>query len=162
MKVLIVVVGRVRSPLEEAVQEYEGRAGRYWKLEVTEVAAGTRGTGSAGDAEAVKAAEGERILGAIPPGATVVALTREGRSMSSDDLARFLGKAALNSVGCVAFVIGGAFGLSDAVLERAQRRLSLSGMTLPHEMARLFLAEQLYRAGTIQRGEPYHKGGGKG
>ena len=58
----------------------------------------------------------------------------------------------------VAFVIGGAFGLGDAVLSRSRRQLSLSAMTLPHEMARLVLAEQLYRAGTILRGEPYHKG----
>jgi 23S rRNA (pseudouridine1915-N3)-methyltransferase len=103
-------------------------------------------------------AEAERILAQIPPGATVVALTREGRPWSSVRLSRFLQECALSSVREVDFVVGGAFGLSAAVLERADRRLTLSSMTMPHELARLVLAEQLYRAGTIQRGEPYHKG----
>jgi 23S rRNA (pseudouridine1915-N3)-methyltransferase len=73
-------------------------------------------------------------------------------------LASFLGAEALRASPGVAFVLGGAFGLSDQVLERAQRRLSLSDLTLPHELARLVLTEQLYRAGTLLRGEPYHKG----
>ena len=70
----------------------------------------------------------------------------------------FLEQHALRSSAGVAFVIGGALGLGDELLRRAQRRLALSSMTLPHEMARLMMAEQLYRAGTIARGEPYHKG----
>jgi 23S rRNA (pseudouridine1915-N3)-methyltransferase len=85
-------------------------------------------------------------------------MTREGESMASEELARYLERHAVRSSPGVAFVIGGAHGLAEAVLERGRRRLSLSKMTLPHEMARLVLAEQLYRAGTILRGEPYHKG----
>jgi 23S rRNA (pseudouridine1915-N3)-methyltransferase len=80
--------------------------------------------------------------------------------MDSPGLTRYLEKCALDSVREVAFLIGGAFGLSPDLIAEADRRLSLSGLTLPHEMARLVLAEQLYRAGTISRGEPYHKGGG--
>jgi 23S rRNA (pseudouridine1915-N3)-methyltransferase len=78
--------------------------------------------------------------------------------MSSRALARYLEGLAVRSSPGVAFLIGGAHGLDASVLERARRELSLSTLTLPHEMARLFMVEQLYRAGTIIRGEPYHKG----
>ena len=152
----MVAVGRVRGTLDAPVAEYEERARRYWKLEVTEVEAGTPGRDPT--PERVKEAEAPRILGKIPQGFTVVALTRTGKGMSSRDLASFLEAEALRSSPGVAFVVGGAFGLSAEVQERAQRRVSLSPLTMPHEMARLVLAEQLYRAGTLMRGEPYHKG----
>lgn len=151
------VVGRVRGALGEAVADYEARAARYWKLEVIEVPGGVKGSASA-PAPRVLAAEAERILGKIPGGLEVVALTRAGRATSSRELAAYLQGLGTGSAPGVAFVIGGAFGLGEAVLARASRRLALSALTLPHEMARLVLAEQLYRAGTIVRGEPYHKG----
>ena len=88
-----------------------------------------------------------------------MALTRSGEPLGSEALARFLGDLALRSSPGVAFLIGGAHGLGAGVLAQARRRLALSAMTLPHELARVVLAEQLYRAGTILRGEPYHKGG---
>jgi 23S rRNA (pseudouridine1915-N3)-methyltransferase len=156
MKLLVVAVGRVRGELADAVAEYERRAARYWKLEIVEVAAG--GPGRDADPERVMSAEAERLLARIPPTLDVVALSREGNGMDSRELSRYLERHAVRSSAGVAFVIGGAFGLGDEVLARARRKLSLSRMTLPHEMARLMLAEQLYRAGTILRGEPYHKG----
>lgn len=156
MKVRILVVGPVRGPLAAAVSEYEARAGRYWRMEVTEVAAGARGRNP--PAERVRAEEARRLLARIEPGAELWALTRSGKGTSSRRLARDLEARAVRSVTEVVFVIGGAFGLDDSVLERAVRRLSVSPLTLPHEMARLVLAEQLYRAGTILRNEPYHKG----
>lgn len=149
-------VGRVRGPLEGAVSDYEERAGRYWKLEVAEVEAGA--PGRAPEAARVMEAEAERLLSRIPERFHVLALTRVGKGVGSRDLARVLETQAVRSTPGVAFVLGGAFGLAPAVLERAQRRISLSPLTLPHEMARLVLAEQLYRAGTLLRGEPYHKG----
>ena len=156
MRILVVAVGRVRGDLAVAVSDYEQRASRYWKLEVAEVSAGaSRGQPGPG---AVMAAEAERIIARIPTDLELVALTREGKGMGSSQLAGYLEERAVRSSPGVAFVIGGAFGLDEAVLSRARRRLSLSQMTLPHEMARLILAEQLYRAGTILRGEPYHKG----
>jgi 23S rRNA (pseudouridine1915-N3)-methyltransferase len=155
MKVLIVVVGRARGELELAIADYEKRASRYWKLEIVEVAAGAgRGT----PPDLVKAAEAARLLARIPDEIEVVALTREGKPMDSRELAGYLEQHAIRSSAGVAFVAGGAFGLGAAVLERARRTLSLSRMTLPHEMARLLFTEQLYRAGTILRREPYHKG----
>jgi len=156
MKILVVVVGRVRGDLAAAVSEYEKRARRYWKFEVAEVAAGVRGRDAA--PEAVRQAESERILACVPPALELVALTRDGKGMDSRELSGYLEEHGVRSSAGLAFVIGGAFGLGTPVLERARRRLSLSTMTLPHEMARLILAEQLYRAGTILRGEPYHKG----
>lgn len=156
MRVVVVVVGRARGDLAAAIDEYEARAGRYWKLDVVEVAQG--GPGRSAAPGQVKAAEAERLLDKIPSELEVVALTRAGEGMSSRELARYLQRLAVGSAPGVAFVIGGAHGLGDDVLDRAARRLALSSMTLPHEMARLVLAEQLYRAGTIARGEPYHKG----
>jgi 23S rRNA (pseudouridine1915-N3)-methyltransferase len=155
MKIRVVVVGRVRGVLADAVAEYEERASRYWKLEVVEV---EPGGGGREDAEAVMAAEGERILGRIPEHAELLALDRTGKPLSSRALARHLGERAVHALGDVAFAVGGAWGLAPAVRQRAARRISLGALTLPHEMARLVLAEQLYRAGTILRNEPYHKG----
>jgi len=156
VKIQVVVVGRARGDLAAAIEDYERRAARYWKLEVVEVGQGAGGRNA--KADEVKTVEAERILGKIPSELEVVALTRTGSGMSSRELARSLQRHAVRSSPGVAFVIGGAFGLDTSVLERARRSLSLSSMTLTHEMARLVLAEQLYRAGTIVRGEPYHKG----
>ena len=156
MKVMVVVVGKVKGVLADAVEQYETRAGRYWKLDVTEVDAGA--TGRNPEPDRVRSVEAERILSRIPDGFEVVALTRKGKTMGSRDLTKYLEGLALQSRPGVAFVIGGAYGLGAEVLARASRTLGLSAMTMPHEMARLVLAEQLYRAGTILRNEPYHKG----
>jgi 23S rRNA (pseudouridine1915-N3)-methyltransferase len=160
VKLLVVAVGRVRPPLDAAVREFETRAARYWKLQVGEVDAGV-GRGGPVDPDAVRRAEGERILARVPSEGELWLLTREGKGMSSEELAATLGDRALHGLPPVAFAIGGAFGFSREVREASRRRISLSPMTLPHEMARLVLAEQLYRAGTILRGEPYHKGRGE-
>lgn len=155
MKVSVVAVGRVRGLFADAVAEYEARAARYFKFEVVEVDAGA---GGRDDPDAVMDAEGERILSRIPAGTEVVALDRAGTPWSSRTLARYLGDRGLHGLGDTAFVIGGAWGLSRVVRSRADRRFSLGALTLPHELARLVLAEQIYRAGTILRREPYHKG----
>jgi len=93
----------------------------------------------------------------VPAGVEIVALTRKGEAWSSTRLARYLEALAVQGRAGAAFLIGGAWGLAEDLLARASHRLSLSSLTLPHELARLVLAEQLYRAGTILRGEPYHK-----
>ncbi|MDE2773060.1 MAG: 23S rRNA (pseudouridine(1915)-N(3))-methyltransferase RlmH [Gemmatimonadota bacterium] len=154
MKITLVAVGRVRGSLAEALREYEERARRYWKLETVEVDSGA-GSGRR-EPESVLHAEEARILARTPPGAKLVALTRGGQPLGSRAFTSYLEDHALNSKDLV-FVVGGAFGLSATVLANA-RQLTLSPMTLPHDIARLVLAEQLYRAGTILRGEPYHKG----
>ena len=154
MKITLLAVGRVRGPMADPLMVYEERAGHYWKLDVVEVDAGVVGTKA--DPRAVRAAEEERLLPHLPPGSDLIALTRTGQEMGSRAFASYLQDHALHARD-LCFVIGGAFGLGAGLLARA-RQLTLSAMTFPHEVARFLLAEQLYRAGTILRGEPYHKG----
>ncbi len=158
MKVSLVVVGRVRGMMDAPVAEFERRARRYFPLDVVEVKEESAARGRT--ARQVMEEEGRRLLARVPAGAEVVALDRQGEAWSSERLARYLDGLALHASAGAAFLIGGAFGLSDEVLARADHRLSLSALTFPHELARLMMAEQLYRAGTILRGEPYHKGPG--
>lgn len=156
MKLIVAAVGRPRGELASPIAEYERRLRRYFSYEMVEVreVAARQASG----VREVMEEEGRRLLARIPPGFEVVALHRLGEGWSSVRLADHLAEQALRASPGVAFLIGGAFGLSAEVLERARHRLSLSSFTLPHELARLVLTEQLYRAGTIARGEPYHKG----
>lgn len=155
MRIVLIAVGRPSHPaLRRAIEEYEERASRYFHVEVVEIpAAGVSGRSN----EEVRAREGEEILRRIPSGVTSFALTRRGKTMTSRSLARAVDRAATYASEGLAFLVGGAHGLSSRVLEEADHPLSLSTFTLPHELARLVLVEQLYRAGTILRGEPYHK-----
>ena len=154
MRVLVTVVGKPRDAgLAAAIREYETRAARYWPLEVHEVREEPARSGSA---DLVRDREGERLVGRLPAGCDVVACDIHGTGMTSEAFARWL-QDTRESARDVAFAIGGAYGLSEELRGRARLRLSLAPWTLPHELARLVLAEQLYRAGTIVRGEPYHK-----
>lgn len=158
MRIHLLCVGGVRGNLQEATLGFEARAGRYWRMDVLEVQAGL-GKGKKAEAGRVRGAEEERLMARLEKtGGEIIALTREGRSMGSRELASFLDQRAVRSIQDVTFVIGGAFGLGKGILKRSNLKLSLSSLTLPHEVARLVLAEQLYRAGTILRNEPYHKG----
>ncbi len=153
----LVAVGRVKSAsLREACDVYTRRLTRYQSLRIHEVRdAGRRDV----DAAAARRVEAEAVQRVVPDGARLVALTRSGRPCSSAELARLLDSWRRDSRD-VALVIGGAHGLDDDVLRRAATCLSLSALTLPHDLARVVLLEQLYRACTILRGEPYHKAGG--
>ena len=154
MRLLLISVGKIRAKeMSTLVGEYEKRAGRYWPLEVVEVREESARSRTAAE---VKAKEGERLLEAVG-GALVVACDERGTMLRSEEFAEWLREEREKAVRDVAFVIGGAYGLSDGVLARADRRMALARWTLPHELARLVLVEQLYRAGTILRGEPYHK-----
>jgi 23S rRNA (pseudouridine1915-N3)-methyltransferase len=156
MKLHVLAVGKPRGPLAAPIADYESRVRHYFGFEAVEVKEQPFRRG--GRVEQVVEEEGRRLLGRLSPGHELVALHREGKGWSSERLADFLAEAAVNGAPGVSFAIGGAFGLSPEVLDAARRHMSLSELTLPHELARLVLAEQLYRAGTIARGEPYHKG----
>lgn len=156
MQIAVVAVGRPGRLLEPAIREYEKRAGRYWKLDVRAVK-GERASRNRPLDEVLREEEA-RLRAAAPSGHDLVALTRSGETWSSERLAGYLEELAVQGANGAAFLIGGASGLSGELLGGARFRLSLSDMTLPHDLARLVLAEQLYRAGTIVRGEPYHKG----
>jgi 23S rRNA (pseudouridine1915-N3)-methyltransferase len=156
MRVVIAAIGVPRDPaVGAAITEYETRAARYWPLDVRAV---REESARHLTPEMVREREGERLAAAVGGApALVVACAEDGARMTSVEFARWLQSEREAARRDVAFVIGGAYGLGRAVLEAAGRRLSLAPWTLPHEMARLVLAEQLYRAGTIVRGEPYHK-----
>lgn len=155
MRLWVGAVGRPGTVVGGAIAEYERRAGRYWGLDVVEVREAKAHKGL--PVAEVRAAESQRLLERVPAGYEIVATTREGETWSSSTLAKYLEQIAVRGGAGVAFLIGGAYGLDEAALRRARHLLSLSSFTLPHELARLVLAEQLYRAGTIVRGEPYHK-----
>jgi 23S rRNA (pseudouridine1915-N3)-methyltransferase len=104
----------------------------------------------------VREREGERILAQVPAGATFVACAEGGRAMTSSVFSSWL-QSSRDHARDLAIAVGGAFGLDEAVVKASTMRLSLAPFTLPHELARVVLAEQIYRAGTIARGEPYHK-----
>jgi 23S rRNA (pseudouridine1915-N3)-methyltransferase len=138
--------------VEALLTEYEKRAARYWPLETLEV---REEPARAQTPESVKVREGTRLLDRLS-GMHLVACDRDGERHTSEEFSLWL-QGVRERGQDLAFVIGGAFGLGPAVIARASRRLSLAPWTLPHELARIVLAEQIYRAGTIVRGEPYHK-----
>lgn len=145
-------VGEPGGPVGEAIRAYERRVGRYFDYEALEVDAA-----SGGEPREVRRREGERLVSRVPSDLQWFALTRRGKALGSRRLARYLQELATYGKEGAAFLVGGAHGLSDEVLRRSRYRLSLSPMTLPHVLARLVLTEQIYRAGTIARGEPYHR-----
>jgi 23S rRNA (pseudouridine1915-N3)-methyltransferase len=154
MRLVVAVVGKARNAaLGEAIRDYETRAARYWPLDVHEVRE-ERATGIPLDK--VKEREAARLSEKVPERAQTVACELGGKSLSSEQFAELL-QSAREQDRDLAFLIGGAFGLSPSVAEKSTMRLSLAPWTLPHEIARLVLVEQIYRAGTIVRGEPYHK-----
>ncbi len=159
MKITVVAVGKIKERFfEDAVKEYEKRLGRYCKLEIVQVADEKTPDG-AGEAleRQIKEREGERILAQIKDGAYVIALAIEGKMLDSEEVARKLGQLAVGGASHLVFVIGGSLGLSGAVLERADYRLSFSKMTFPHQLMRVILLEQVYRGFRILNHQPYHK-----
>jgi 23S rRNA (pseudouridine1915-N3)-methyltransferase len=154
MRIVVAVVGKPRNAaLATAIRDYEARAVRYWPLEFKEV---REESGRSLTQQQVREREGERLVEALPDAAHVVACELGGRTLSSEEFAQWL-QDRREQAKDVAFVIGGAHGLGPAAQHLASTRLALAPWTLPHEIARLVLAEQLYRAGTIVRREPYHK-----
>ena len=153
MRLIVAVVGKPKhESLGAAIRDYEERARRYWPLQVIEV---KEEPARGGNGDLTKRREGERLSTAVGS-ARIVACEVGGRCMSSAEFADWVQRFR-EAATDVAFVIGGAYGLAEDLSGRAVARVSFSSWTLPHELARLVLAEQLYRAGTILRGEPYHK-----
>lgn len=159
MSIRVIAVGRLREkPYRAMADEYLKRLSRYGKFEEVELPDLPEPQhASPAQEEQVKNREGEAILSRIRPGEYVIALTIEGDAPDSPGLAKKL--AALQNAGKsdVAFVIGGSLGLSDAVRRRADEQMSMSRLTFPHQLARVMLLEQLYRAMKINAGERYHK-----
>ena len=143
MRIVIAAVGKVKDrPLREAIDEYVGRVRRYVAIDEVEIADGAIDRVRAGFEKATREA-------------TVVALEVAGEALSSETFARTLERHGARGKGTVAFLIGGADGLPPELSRAAHARLSLSSLTFPHRLARLVLVEQIYRAMTILRNEPY-------
>ena len=144
MRIRIVAVGKAKNrDLRSLLADYYARIGRYAKLEEVEIKDGD------------EAQVSDRLARSIPDRSRVVALEVDGRALSSRELGSWLGRAENDSVQTIVFLLGGAYGLPQELSRKADLRLSMSAMTFPHRLARLVLAEQIYRAFTILRNEPY-------
>lgn len=159
LTVTIACVGKLKeSYWREACAEYQKRLSAFCKLQIIEVAEERLpDEPSAAQITAAIQEEGRRLLSRIPDGAVKIALCIEGKEMPSESLAHCLSQWAVEGVSHVAFVIGGSYGLSDAVKREARLRLSFSPMTFPHQLARILTLEQVYRAFHIASGGKYHK-----
>ncbi|RSX54853.1 50S rRNA methyltransferase [Bifidobacterium dolichotidis] len=159
MNITIIAVGKVKERyLRDAIAEYSKRLSRFCKLKIVEVA-DEKTPEHASEAEElqIKEREGERILSHIKPQQTVIALAIEGKMLTSEQLAQTINDFGLHGHSNIALVIGGSLGLDQRVLKRADMLLSFSRMTFPHQLMRVILLEQIYRAYKINAGEPYHK-----
>lgn len=155
MKLLLMAVGRTSIDfVRRGLDEYLGRLSHYVQVETKIIADVKRTSGIT--AERQKEMEGAAILAALQPSDRVVLLDENGREFTSREFASFMEKQMSSGVKRLAFVVGGPYGFSKDVYARADSKVSLSRMTFNHEMVRLFFVEQLYRAQTILRGEPYH------
>ena len=159
MKITIACVGRIKEKFyRDAVAEYEKRLSRYCKLEILEVADEKTPVGAgAALEEQIREKEGRRLLEKIREDAFVCSLEIEGKRLTSEGFAGWMEGLAVKGTSHIVFVIGGSLGLHESVRRRADMALSFSDMTFPHQLMRVILAEQVYRAFRIIQGAPYHK-----
>ena len=159
MRISIVCVGKIKEKyLKLGIDEFSKRLSKYCKLEVIELD-DEKAPENLSDKEMlmIKYKEGNKILSKIKDNSYVIALAIDGENLSSEELAETIDKLGVRGTSHIVFVIGGSLGLSDEVLRRANYKLSFSKMTFPHQLMRLILLEQIYRAYRINNGEPYHK-----
>lgn len=155
MKIVLIAVGKTATPyIAAAVEEFVKRVNRYVPMEVQIVPDIRAAKGLTEDVQ--KQREGQGILAALQPGDFVTLLDERGRELTSREFSDSIERRMVQGLKRLVFVIGGPYGFAQAVYDRADSKLSLSRMTFTHEMVRLFFAEQVYRAMTIMRGEPYH------
>lgn len=159
MRIILITVGKIKEKyLRDAISEYGKRLSRYCKLEIVEVAdEKTPDQASEAVDENIRAKEGERILKYIKDDMYVITLEIGGKMLSSEEFARKIETLGVQGKSSIAFVIGGSIGLGKEVLKRSDYALSFSKMTFPHQLMRVILLEQVYRAYRIINGEPYHK-----
>ena len=158
MRFYVVCIGKLKDAyLRDGVAEFVKRMRPYGGITITELNESKIGDKpSDADRKQVVAEEGERLLKAVPKSAYTVLLDVYGKTMSSEDLAKTVTKLEVDGVSDMAFIVGGAFGVSDELRRSVNYKLSFSPMTFTHQMVRLLLVEQIYRASKINRNEPYH------
>ena len=159
MKITVLTVGKIKEKyFNDGIAEYSKRLSRYCKLEIVEVAdEKTPDNASETEELQIKEKEGDRLLKYIKEDAYVIALAIEGKQLDSVELSQKIEKLGINGTSHIIFIIGGSLGLDDRILKRADFKLSFSRMTFPHQMMRMVLLEQIYRAYRIMKNEPYHK-----
>ncbi|ARU60806.1 23S rRNA (pseudouridine(1915)-N(3))-methyltransferase RlmH [Tumebacillus avium] len=159
MQINLLAVGKLKEKYwTGAVDEYAKRLSSYCKVNVVEVPdEPTPDNASAAQEEMIKKKEADKLLAKVGERDYVIALAIQGKSVTSEEFAEHLDKMATQGYSTFTFIIGGSLGLHDEVLKRANYKLSFSKFTFPHQMVRVILLEQVYRAFRIQRGEPYHK-----
>ncbi len=159
MKITIVCVGKIKEKFyRDALDEYAKRLSKYCKYEIIEVAdEKTPDKASPAEEEQIKEREAQRILSKIKPDAFVCMLEIAGKELSSVEFADYIERLTVDGKSQICFVIGGSLGLHASVLKRSDYALSFSRMTFPHQLMRVILSEQIYRAFRIISGEPYHK-----
>ena len=159
MNITVISVGKLKEKyLKLGIEEFSKRLSKYCKLDMIELDDEKCPENlSDKDMEIVKTKEGNKILSKIKSNSYVIALAIDGKNLSSEELADTISKLAVRGNSHITFVIGGSLGLSEEVLKRADYKLSFSKMTFPHQMMKLILLEQVYRAYRINSGEPYHK-----
>jgi len=159
MNIAVISVGKLKEkPYRQMADEYLKRLSRFGKYEEIEIPdLPEREGASQAEEERIRRKEGEEILRRLRPGDRVIALTIPGRQRSSPELAQEIQKAKTRGTGRLVFLIGGSLGLGENALARADGEMSMSRMTFPHQLAKVMLLEQLYRAEKINAGERYHK-----
>lgn len=159
MKITIITVGKVKeSYFRGAIEEYSKRLSKYCKLDIVEVAdEKTPDKASETEEAQIKAKEADRIMKHVKDDAYVIALAIEGKQLDSVELAEKIEKLGVQGTSHIQLIIGGSLGLHQSVLSRADYKLSFSKMTFPHQLMRVILLEQIYRAYRIISHEPYHK-----
>ncbi len=159
MRITILCVGKIKEKFyRDAIAEYEKRLSKYCKFEIVEVSdEKTPDRASALEEEQIKEKEAVRILSKIKDDAYVCTLEIAGKRFSSEGFANWIEQSAINGKSSIIFVIGGSLGLHSSVLARSNQSLSFSDMTFPHQLMRVILSEQIYRAFRIIHKEPYHK-----
>ena len=159
MKIKIVTVGKMKEKyLKDGIAEYSKRISRFAKLEMIELAdEKTPDKASEIENQKILETEGARILSKIGERDFVLVLAIEGKTFSSEEFSKQLEEASIKGYSTLTFIIGGSLGLAPSVKNRANLSISFGRLTLPHQLMRLVLVEQIYRAFTIQQGSPYHK-----
>lgn len=159
MKITVICVGKIKERFyRDAIEEYAKRLSKYCKFEIVEVAdEKTPDKASPVEEEQIKEKEAQRILSKIKADSYVCTLEIAGKQLSSVELADWMEQSAIGGRSQISFVIGGSLGLHSSVLARSDYALSFSRMTFPHQLMRVILSEQIYRAFRIINNEPYHK-----
>ncbi len=158
MKISIVAAGKIKEKyLRDGIAEFTKRLKPFTQIEFLEInEEKMKDNPSPAEKAAVLKAEGERLLKKVPAGSYLIVLDVVGKAISSEELSQKIDTLTLNGHSHITFLIGGAFGLSQEIRNRADERISFSRMTFTHQMIRLLLIEQIYRAFKISRGEKYH------